>query len=717
MAGKKETLELEVKTSGTKQAASAFKDVADSADKNLGAAEKTTKGFTAKIGSAIQGLAAKIPGVNKLIGPGLQDAALVGTGAIAGFAATAGAAVAKFAVDSVGKFQNLGVEIGKFADSTGVSTVEASKFVEVAKDLGIDSGTIEGAIGKMNKAIGTTPGVFSAAGIEIARTKDGTVDANQTFLNAVDALSAIQDPAQRATLAAKIFGKSYQGIAEVIFGGSEKIRKSFKAVSEEKLFTEEEVAKARRLRDAFDSFHDSIEDVQLSLGEALAPATADAAVSTAKLVKALEPLVGLFDPLIKGVGGFADVIGVVAGAADALVSHLGPVKDALGLVGTAGKDIARSFIDPIGAAKDLGGAVQDAGAKVANFFRGSDDHKKQTDDITKAQNAQAQQASALAQHYQELADAQASLDLETAAQQTQDLADANKNAADQSQRLASLAQAEADAINERIDAQHAATDSTFALEKANRDFGTSLGKTDKVLHDSKSSLTDMADAIDDSRSSAVGLSLAAVKLGQDQEKAKGGTLGAVAALDIQNQSLLKSAATAKGPVRDAIIAYINKLNEIPPEKQSEIKADIDHGRLAEANRKINEASRTRWMSINAQANTADALRKLRELINEARAARIEIANATGHNPDLTHGPFASGTQSAPAGVALVGERGPELVQLRGGERITPAPETARILAGGRASSTTTNVQIIMPAGANPREVAAAIRRTAKRNGS
>lgn len=44
-------------------------------------------------------------------------------------------------------------------------------------------------------------------------------------------------------------------------------------------------------------------------------------------------------------------------------------------------------------------------------------------------------------------------------------------------------------------------------------------------------------------------------------------------------------------------------------------------------------------------------------------------------------PFAAGTPSAPPGWALVGEEGPELVHLRGGERIFPAAQTAAMLGG------------------------------------
>ena len=50
--------------------------------------------------------------------------------------------------------------------------------------------------------------------------------------------------------------------------------------------------------------------------------------------------------------------------------------------------------------------------------------------------------------------------------------------------------------------------------------------------------------------------------------------------------------------------------------------------------------------------------------------------------DWVKGWFAGGTNYAPAGWAVVGEKGPELLQLGGGERIYPADQTAAILSAG-----------------------------------
>ena len=52
--------------------------------------------------------------------------------------------------------------------------------------------------------------------------------------------------------------------------------------------------------------------------------------------------------------------------------------------------------------------------------------------------------------------------------------------------------------------------------------------------------------------------------------------------------------------------------------------------------------------------------------------------------------FASGTPSAPPGYALVGEEGPELVKLRGGERILNADDTKQALDNSYESAQPVN---------------------------
>ena len=211
--------------------------------------------------------------------------------AVAG-AAAAGAAIAVFAAKSVMAFQDLALASGKFADSTGLSVEQASRFIEVAGDLGIQTGTIEGAFNKLNRAVASGSGAFQDIGAEIARTSSGAVDVQRTFLNVVDALNKVKDPAARAKAATELLGKGWTEMSELIAGGSAQLVASLKSVSDAKVVDEKELAKAKRFRDSLDDLKGVGEDLALSLGEALVPALSDLAEVLVAGVEGLKTIHG-----------------------------------------------------------------------------------------------------------------------------------------------------------------------------------------------------------------------------------------------------------------------------------------------------------------------------------------------------------------------------------------------------------------------------------------
>lgn len=81
---------------------------------------------------------------------------------------------------------------------------------------------------------------------------------------------------------------------------------------------------------------------------------------------------------------------------------------------------------------------------------------------------------------------------------------------------------------------------------------------------------------------------------------------------------------------------------------------------------------------------------LQQYFNELKTLRIETSNAingvqsvsrnSSNRTNSTYRAYAEGTASATAGLALVGEYGPELVYFRGGERVLTAEETRSALA-------------------------------------
>ncbi len=186
----------------------------------------------------------------KAAGKGVFDA--VGANA-ASFAAAAGGALVTFAAQGVTAFQDLALSADKFAGATGLAVEEASRLMEVTGDLGIEAGTVETAIGKMNQNLGKSPDLFEELGVQVEYAKDGTVDANETFLNVIDRLNKIKDPAEKARVATQLLGKGWRDMSNLIALGSDDLRKSLASVSDAKTISPQEAEKARKFRDNMDN--------------------------------------------------------------------------------------------------------------------------------------------------------------------------------------------------------------------------------------------------------------------------------------------------------------------------------------------------------------------------------------------------------------------------------------------------------------------------------
>jgi hypothetical protein len=199
------------------------------------------------------------------------------------FATAAAGAVVTFAAQGISAFQDLALSADKFAGATGLAVEEASRLMEVTGDLGIEAGTVETAIGKMNQNLGKSPDLFEELGVQVEYAKDGTVDANETFLNVIDRLNKIKDPAEKARVATQLLGKGWRDMSNLISMGSDDLRKSLATVSDAKTISPQEAEKARKFRDNMDNLKDTIEDLSLQIGETLVPALSTAVEQINKL--------------------------------------------------------------------------------------------------------------------------------------------------------------------------------------------------------------------------------------------------------------------------------------------------------------------------------------------------------------------------------------------------------------------------------------------------
>ena len=81
---------------------------------------------------------------------------------------------------------------------------------------------------------------------------------------------------------------------------------------------------------------------------------------------------------------------------------------------------------------------------------------------------------------------------------------------------------------------------------------------------------------------------------------------------------------------------------------------------------------------------AHALADAINAIPSTKTVDVQIVSSQGLHAIASAGSVpghASGTPNAAPGIALVGERGPELMMMGGGESIFNATETARMLSG------------------------------------
>ena len=208
------------------------------------------------------------------------------------FAIAGAAAFASFAAKGIKAFQSLALEAGKFSDATGLAVDDASRWMEVGKDIGIGSDAIQTGINKMNKTLGTTPDLFKQLGIEVATTDGHTTDVNGTFLNVIQKLKGIKDPAQKAKVATQLLGKGWQSMAELINMGSVALKKNLKDVSSQQVISPAELAKAKKFRDSMDKLADAAERVSIAFGQFLVPIITDIVDLVNKSVTGLEDMYG-----------------------------------------------------------------------------------------------------------------------------------------------------------------------------------------------------------------------------------------------------------------------------------------------------------------------------------------------------------------------------------------------------------------------------------------
>ncbi len=612
--------------------------------------------------------------------------------------AGAGAAAVAFAAKSVSAFEDTALSAGKLADATGLSVEEASKWNEVAGDIGISTESLGTSFGFLLKSIGKNPEKFAELGIT-------ATDASGQIKQAIAIINQMPEGAERAAMGAQLFGKSWTNLSELIAQGTGEISKNLAAVSDAKIIDTEELGKARQFRASMDDLNDAIEDVSLTIGEALVPGLAKAASGLAKLLES---------------DAVASLLEILAAGAEALGESLGNLADWDGQAWT------EQFADGAAALNDTLVLLSNSGVKSIQEYR---------DALAGADLGPFEEQVSLALAARDGMNLAGKAAAEYEAQQKH-LADALKEPEEAAKKAAEATADYVDRLHDAVKAQEAMIGSSQELADINAEIPAMLLEQTAAIadyvassKDAKATDLDRAKAMEGVIKASDGVADALVDQARKSAEANGTTLSNVKGLDTWNKSMVGAAAQAQGPLRSAILSYIATANQIPAEKITKIQAAIDRGDYAEAERLLASASRTRQSAINADANTAQAENELNHTARNRTSTVFQTvhvssnAGQVGVGVGLAGGGRATGGQVDQGQGYMIGERGREMFVPAEDGFILNATNTARALAqggdgasvgGGKGGNTIINMSVTS---ADPQAVVRAIEQYVRASGN
>ena len=464
-----------------------------------------------------------------------------GTLAVAG-----GAALAAFGAKAVKEFTNGAIAAGEFSAATGVTTEEASKWISAAGDIGISGDLVQKAFQKANKEVAEGGPIMDQYGISVVRAADGSVSANETFLKTIDIVNGIKDPTEKARVAQELFGRSYGDIAELIFQDADKVRAALESTSEQQVFDEDEVRKAREYREAMDRLADSAQDVLLVVGEGVTPAVTQLANAIADVDAALDDL-----PL-PGSGGIGKIFDIGSAPLKAMSSYNDAVTGFVGNIFGAEKGQSK-WVDKV---------VQTVKVTIAA--------KETATDYTKAQNlvtesidAATEAADRKTKSTSELTDAEAYAE-SLAKRHNQVIADQAK----EYWKLKGATEGQAEAVDNLIGKNAELIGGDIAVRNAQREATQAMEDFNDEADDQQAEIDRVVDA-----------QLDAAVAARDHKVAQREAAGEMLSARQKSQLLAAELTTLangmqNGPIKAALLQYIDDLNRIPRNVDTTLRLNV-----------------------------------------------------------------------------------------------------------------------------------------------
>jgi hypothetical protein len=152
---------------------------------------------------------------------------------------------------AVNEYSDYATAMGKAAELSGITAEEMSRLVQAADDVFVSQEKL-------------------TAGFNMA-LKNGFVPTIENLAKLSDELLAIEDPAQRAEKASKIFGRQWAELAPFLLQGGDAIRRNTAAIEDGLIVTDQAVQENLKYKKSIDDWNDSITALKNTIAGGLLP--------------------------------------------------------------------------------------------------------------------------------------------------------------------------------------------------------------------------------------------------------------------------------------------------------------------------------------------------------------------------------------------------------------------------------------------------------------
>lgn len=326
-------------------------------------------------------------------GSKMKTGLLIAGAGIAAFGATAGVALGK-SISDVSKY---GDHVDKMSQKIGMSREGFQKWDYVLQRAGTSIDSMAPVMKKLSTSAVENSDAFQKLGI--SQEEVASMSQEELFGRTIEALSGMEEGAERTALASKLLGKGASELAPLINGGTEAIEEQMKMAEEYGMVMSDDAVKASAdFVDAQTTLQGTLTGLKNKVTAEFLPAATDVVNGLAMM--AAGDFMGGFDLIKEGVGEFignitSRVPEMITKGGEMLAGFIQGLTEKIPEMATAAADAIREFANGFGQDSEggmeliakagemmvaLGGALMDAaGALIPavveliwNFFSETD---------------------------------------------------------------------------------------------------------------------------------------------------------------------------------------------------------------------------------------------------------------------------------------------------------------------------------------------------------